>query len=146
MTQEHHSAPKGLVGDFVAVLFTVVVLIYAASGPLTDFVRWSIEATTPGFDEMSRRDQRMLFRDHWLGAGLKTFERNFLLPTGMILGLPLLLAFVISFLMLPMRVRWLGSALALLSSGIFAVWISSLFAVDVGILPSAGPSDFILFP
>jgi len=140
------NTPEHRTGDLVAVFFTFVILIYAASGPLTDFVRWFIETTTPGFDEMSRRDQRVLFKEHWLGAGLKAFERNFLLPTGMILGLPLLLSFVISFLTLPMRSRWLNWVLALVSTGVFVAWIVALFSVDVGILPSAGFRDFILFP
>lgn len=134
------------VGDFVGVLFALVIIIYAASGPLTDFVRWFIEITTPNFDELSRRDQRFLFKEHWLGAGLKSFERNFLLPTGMILGLPLLLGFVISFLTLPTRASWINWGLAALSACIFAFWISALFAVDVGQLPSAKPIDFLLFP
>ncbi|SLN25323.1 Sialic acid TRAP transporter permease protein SiaT [Falsiruegeria litorea R37] len=133
-------------GSFVGVIFTLVIVIYAASGPLTDFVRWFIETTTPGFDDMSRRDQRVLFKEHWLGAGLKSFERNFLLPTGMILGLPLLLSFVISFLALPMKAKWVNWVLAALSAFVFAVWIGKLFGVDVGILPSAKPMDFILFP
>ncbi len=133
-------------GDFVGVLFTLVIVVYAASGPMTDFVRWFIETTTPGFEELPRRDQRVLYKEHWLGAGLKAFERNFLLPTGMILGLPLLLAFFISFLTLPLRARWLKWALALLSACVFMVWISTLFAVDVGKLPSAKPRDFLLFP
>ncbi|MEM6310454.1 MAG: TRAP transporter fused permease subunit, partial [Pseudomonadota bacterium] len=132
--------------NLVGGVFTLVIVTYAASGPLTDFVRWFIETTTPSFDEMSRRDQRVLFKEHWLGAGLKSFERNFLLPTGMILGLPLLLSFVISFLAVPMKAKWLNWSLAALSAFVFAIWIGKLFGVDVGILPSAKPMDFILFP
>ena len=80
-------------GDSLAFVFTLVILLYAASGPMSEFVRWVIEATTPDFEELSRRDQRMLFREHWLGAGFRSFEQGFLLPTGLILGLPLLFAF-----------------------------------------------------
>ncbi|MBX2836543.1 MAG: TRAP transporter fused permease subunit [Gammaproteobacteria bacterium] len=132
--------------DFVSVIFTLTIVIYAASGPLTDFVRWFIETTTAGFDELSRRDQRILFKEHWLGAGFKSFERNFLLPTGMILGLPLLLSFFISFLDLPMRFKWLNASLAILSALVFLVWIGKLFSIDVGVLPSAKLIDFMLFP
>ena len=64
-----------------------VILIYAASGPLTEFVRWFIETTTANFEEMSRREQRVLLKEHWLGSAYKSFERAFLLPTGLILGL-----------------------------------------------------------
>ena len=73
----------------IAFLFTLIILIFAASGPLSELVRWIIEVTTEGFDELPRRDKRMLFREHPLGAGFKSFERSFLLPTGLILGLPM---------------------------------------------------------
>ncbi|MEJ5219163.1 TRAP transporter fused permease subunit [Cognatishimia sp. D5M38] len=133
-------------GDSLAFVFTLVILLYAASGPMSEFVRWVIEATTPDFEELSRRDQRMLFREHWLGAGFRSFEQGFLLPTGLILGLPLLFAFVISYLCVadtPNWARWLGAGL---SAGVLFFWIAGLFAVDGGALPSANPQDFILFP
>ena len=113
---------------------------------MSEFVRWVIEVTTSDFKELSRRDQRMLFREHWLGAGFRSFEQGFLLPTGLILGLPLLFAFVISYLGVadtPNWARWLGAAL---SAGVLFFWIAGLFAVDGGALPSANPQDFILFP
>lgn len=132
-------------GNVLAFVFTIVILTYAASGPTSEFVRWFIEATTDGFDEMSRRDQRALLKSHWLGAGFKGFERSVLLPTGMILGLPLLFSFAISFFSLPMRLRWLNWALAGLSSAVLIAWIAILFAVDGGALPSANSLDYVLF-
>ncbi|MEM1162504.1 MAG: TRAP transporter fused permease subunit [Pseudomonadota bacterium] len=134
------------VGDVLAFAFTLVILIYAASGPMSEFVRWYIEATTADFEELSRRDQRLLFRDHWLGAGYKSFERSFLLPTGLILGLPLLFATVISFLGAPETPTWAKWAGAGLSALVISLWIAGLFAVDAGTLPSASTKDFILFP
>ncbi len=138
--------PEGRVADAVAFAFAVVILVYAASGPVADFVRWFIETTTPGFDDLPRRDQRLLFREHWLGAGYKAFERAFLLPTGLILGLPIILSFGISFLNLRMRWRWLNWVLAALSTAVFLVWIGKLLDVDAGALPSARTLDFLLFP
>ena len=132
--------------DAAAFAFTLAILVYAASGPLSDLVRWAVEATTPGFEEMSRRDQRLALREHWLGAGFKAFERGVLLPTGLILGLPILLSFAISLLSLPMRSRWLNFALAALSTAVLLAWIVNLFAVDGGALPSARPLDLALFP
>ena len=55
--------------DMIAVAFTLVILIYSASGPISDFVRWFIETTSDGFQDLSRRDQRVLLREHWLGGG-----------------------------------------------------------------------------
>ncbi|MCP4319271.1 MAG: TRAP transporter fused permease subunit [Hyphomicrobiales bacterium] len=132
--------------DAIACVFVLVILIYAASGPLTEFVRWFIETTTQGFDELSRRDKRVLFRNHWLGASYKGFEKAFLLPTGLILGLPIIFSFAISFLSLPARYRWLNWFLAGLSVLTFLAWVVKLFAVDGGALPSAQTIDYFLFP
>ncbi len=134
------------IADLIAVLFVLVILIYAASGSLTEFVRWFVENTTPGFEEMSRREQRILLKDHWLGASYKTFERAFLLPTGLILGLPILLAFTISFLSMVGTPRWMNWAFASVAVVTFMAWVMKLFAIDGGALPSARPIDFLAFP
>ncbi len=135
-------------GDVLAVTFACVILFYASGGPISDFVRWFIETTTAGFDEMSRRDQRVLFREHWLGSAWRSVERGFLQPTGLILGLPILFGLVISSLSLdwtPGR-RWVNTTLALASIGTMSVWIAGIFATDAGILPSADTIDYITFP
>lgn len=136
------------IADAVAFLFVLVILIYAASGPMSEFVRWFIETTTAGFDEMSRREQRMLMREHWLGASYRGFEKAILLPTGLILGLPILLSFAITFLTLfsSPRLRWLNWVLTAVSTIVFMAWIANLFAIDGGVLPAARPVDFVLFP
>lgn len=134
------------VGSLVAFAFTIVILVYAASGPISEFVRWFIEVTTTDFEELSRRDQRVLYKTHWLGAAYRGFERSVLLPTGMILGLPILLSFVIASLSVGKTPRWLQWVLAIASLAIFVTWISILFAVDGGALPSATPLDYALFP
>ena len=133
-------------GDVLAFAFTMVILVYAASGPLSELVRWIIETTTDGFEELSRRDKRLLIRQHPLGAGFRTFEQAFLLPTGLILGLPLLFAFVISYLGVARTPNWAKWSGAVLSGAVLVLWIISLFAVDGGALPTARPVDFILFP
>ncbi|MEM9855075.1 MAG: TRAP transporter fused permease subunit [Pseudomonadota bacterium] len=147
MERTEHKAPRGkAVADVIAFAFAIIVLIYAAAGPASELVRWIIESTTAGFEDLSRRDQRLLMREHWLGAAFRSFERAFLLPTGLILGLPILFAFAISFLTLPMRMPWLNWALAALSTLVFTLWISKLMRVDGGALPSATSLDFVLFP
>ncbi|MEL6413673.1 MAG: TRAP transporter fused permease subunit [Pseudomonadota bacterium] len=132
--------------DVIAFSFAIIILIYASAGPFSELVRWIIVSTTDGFDELSRRDQRLLLREHWLGAAFRGFERAFLLPTGLILGLPILLAFAISFLTLPERMEWLNWAATALSTVVFSLWIYKLMQVDGGALPSARPLDFVLFP
>ena len=132
--------------DAIAFVFTLVILIYAASGPISEFVQWFIETTTTEFEELSRREKRLLFREHWLGGAYRSFERSFLLPTGLILGLPILFSFAVSCLTLSMRFAWINWALAAASTAIFMVWVANLFAVDGGALPSAQTIDFFLFP
>ena len=134
------------VGNGVAFLFTIVILIYASSGPISEFVRWFIETTTPDFEELSRRDQRALYKSHWLGAAYRGFERSVLLPTGMILGLPILLSFVVASLSVTKTSNVIQWALALGSFGIFVSWIGILFAIDGGALPSATTLDYLLYP
>ncbi|MEO1225099.1 MAG: TRAP transporter fused permease subunit [Pseudomonadota bacterium] len=136
------------IANVLAVLFAIVVVMYAASGPMSDFVRWFVESTTQGFDELSRRDQRTLLREHWLGAAYRTLERNFLQPTGLILGLPIAFSFAVSLLNLHRSpsLRWLNWALTLVALAAFVSWIVEIFVTDSGLLPSASPLDFVMFP
>ncbi len=134
--------------DALCFLFALVILFYAAGGPISDFVRWFIESTTQGFEELSRREQRSLIRDHWLGASWRVVERNVLQPTGLILGLPILFGLVISALTAhdAPALRWLNWLLALLTGATLVVWIAGIFATDAGLLPSADPIDYVMFP
>lgn len=136
------------IADILAVLFVSVIVIYAASGPITDLVRWFIETTTQGFEDLSRRDQRVLMREHWLGAGYRAFERSFLLPTGLIIGLPIVFSFAISLLALHKGAygRLLNWVLTLLALAAYISWMVKIFATDGGALPSASPIDFVMFP
>lgn len=143
-TADPNSADKRL-ADALAFAFVLVIVIYAASGPLSDLVRWVIETTSQGWEEMSRRDQRLTLKSHWLGLTFKAFERNFVLPTGLILGLPIVFSFSILLLTLH-KVRWLNWTLTGTTFVVFLFWIISLFATDGGLLPSAQPVDFVLFP
>ncbi|NNE53993.1 MAG: TRAP transporter fused permease subunit [Sulfitobacter sp.] len=131
--------------DVVSVIFVLVITLYAASGPLSDLVRWIIETTTPDWEELSRRDRRGILRGHWLGSAHRSFERGFILPTGLILGLPIVLSFVICLLNLKGS-RAIHLGLTALSSLVFAFWIVNLFALDAGVLPSARPVDYVMFP
>ena len=136
------------IAEIAAVAFTLTILLFAASGPLSELVRWVIENTTEGFEELSRRDRRMLVRAHWLGAGYRALERAVLLPTGMVLGLPILFSFAVTLLGLPgaARTRRLHQALAAVACVSLLFWMAKLFATDAGALPSAQPLDFALFP
>ena len=132
--------------NILSFTFTCIILVYAASGPISEFVRWFIEFTTIEFDTLSRRDQRILFKTHWLGAIYKNFEQSVLLPTGMILGLPVLFSFLITAINLKTKSSIFNWCLATITAFVFIYWIVNLFAVDVGAVPSADRIDYVLFP
>lgn len=131
--------------DMLAIGFVLLILIFAASAPISEFVRWFIETTTDGFTELSRRDQRLLLREHWLGAAHRSFERGFMLPTGLILGLPILFSFVVSLLKLRTSRRF-HTGLAVLVLFCFSAWIVKMFGTDGGALPTAETIDYVVFP
>lgn len=130
--------------DFAAFLLAFVVLIYASSGPIGELVKWFIETTSPEWEELSRRDKRVLLKTHWLGASYRSFEQGVLLPTGMILGLPLLLGFLATSLNLH-RSSLKNGVISAVTTILLVIWISNLFATDGGILPSAGLLDYVCF-
>lgn len=66
--------------DVIAFIFAMVICIYAASGPLSELIRWIIETTTSGFEDLSRREQRLLFRNHWLWPGINPLSGRFCCP------------------------------------------------------------------
>lgn len=155
MTSESETTapPRGAmsdkhIADVIAVAFVAVIVLYSASGPISEFVRWFIETTTPAFDEMSRRDQRVFLREHWLGSAYRSFEQSFLLPTGLIIGLPIVLSFAITLLTLHRKpgmraVNWTLTVLAVVA---FSSWIVAIFASDAGALPSVKALDYVMFP
>ena len=57
-------SPEERFSNFIAFVFTCVILINAASGPLSEFTRWVVEVTTPDFEDLSRGDKRLLLREH----------------------------------------------------------------------------------
>ncbi|GAB5448390.1 TRAP transporter permease [Gymnodinialimonas sp.] len=133
--------------DILSVVLSFVILFYAAGGPITDLVRWIIETTTPAFEDLSRREQRVLMREHWLGASWRVVQSNVLQATGLILGLPILFGLVISSLTLHAgRLRWVNWVLVTIAITTLTSWIVGIFATDAGLLPSADTIDFIAFP
>ncbi|MBV7380318.1 TRAP transporter permease [Maritimibacter dapengensis] len=136
------------VSNMVAVALSLVAVIYAASGPLNDFVTWFIQNTTEGWEELSRRDQRFAMREHWMGMALGSFEQNFLRPTGLIIGIPIILSFVVSALKIHQSpaLRWLNWLMALAATAAFTIWIVKIFASDAGAIPRIDRIDYIAFP
>ena len=128
-----------------AFCLAAVILIYAASGPIGELVQWIIQSTTADWEELSRRDKRILLKTHWLGAAYRSFEQGVLLPTGMVLGLPILLGFLVIALKLH-RSSLLNWGLATATIIVLATWISNLFATDGGLLPTANTIDYFFFP
>ena len=135
--------------DHLALVFSLIILLYASGGTIADAVRWLIEFTTSGFDELSRREQVVLIREHWLGAAWRALERALLQPTGMILGLPIAFGLTVAALAIhgPGRDqrRWLDRLLAVAAASTLGLWIANTFATDAGLLPSIDPIDHVAF-
>ncbi len=131
--------------DLMALILSFVVLLYAASGPLGELIHFIIENTTADFEELSRREKRVLLKTHWLGAAFRAVEQGVLLATGMILGLPILCGFLVISLNMhkSKALNWVISATIAV---ILVIWISNLFALDDGVLPSAQAIDYYIFP
>lgn len=144
----HVGMKDGHLADFLAALFALIIVTYAASGPIRDFVQWYVEVNSPVFEDLSRREQRIYLRDHWLSSAYMTFAQSFLLPTGLIIGLPILFGFAISLLDLSRqsRLRIFHQGLAALAIVVFSSWIAAIFASDAGALPAARPLDYVMFP
>ena len=147
MTDARPNADRRL-ADLAALTLALVAVLYAASGPISDLVRWIIAQGTDGWDELTKRDQRVILREHWLGAAHRAFEQNVLRPTGLIIGVPIILALVIAALNLGgsgLR-AWVNRALALAAVLAFSAWITKIHAMDAGSLPNVAGLDYLAFP
>ena len=144
-TSETISKINQNISNGFAFILAAVILIYAASGPISEFVQWFIQTTTADWEELSRRDKRVLLKTHWLGASYRSFEQGILMPTGMVLGLPILLGFITVALKLhgTAKLNWVLAVTTLI---VLATWISNLFATDGGLLPTAHMKDYLFFP
>ena len=81
--------------DVLAIMFVFFVLLFAMQGVILDFVKWITPIITPDWDELSRRDQRVALKEGIFGGTFQWLKVYVFSKTGLQLGVPLLLSFMV---------------------------------------------------
>ena len=134
--------------DSISISFVLVVLLFAAQGPLQELVKWVTPLMTEDFDELSRRLQRVAYREGVFGGTMQFLKTNMFSKTAIFLGVPLLS----SYLILTLSAisdgvdRTKNFAIAIAASVIFGYWIVTVWMRDNSLIFEPVFVDFILFP
>lgn len=134
----------------LAAAFVVFVLLFAAQGPLQEFIKWIVPALTPDWDELSRKAQRLALKQGPLGGTFQFLKTNFYSKTAVFLGVPLIASLVIVGLMqrhadgTPQRaVRWVLTGCSLL---FFGFWFVQVYTRDMSQVIEPETLDLLVFP
>ena len=134
----------------LAAAFVVFVLLFAAQGPLQEFIKWIVPALTPDWDELSRKAQRLALKQGPLGGTFQFLKTNFYSKTAVFLGVPLIASLVIVGLMqrhadgTPQRaVRWVLTGCSLL---FFGFWFVQVYTRDMSLVIEPETLDLLVFP
>ena len=132
----------------ISAFFVFVVLLFAAQGPLQEFVKWVVPLLTPDFEELSRREQRVALREGAIGASFQFLKLHVFSKTAIFLGVPLLASYLIVILSrLPEREKYYQNAcLALASLVVFGTWIITVWGRDNSLIYEPSLLDYLLFP
>ena len=132
----------------ISAFFVFVVLLFAAQGPLQEFVKWIVPLLTPDFEELSRREQRIALREGAIGASFQFLKLHVFSKTAIFLGVPLLASYLIVILSrLPEREKYYQNAgLALASLVVFGTWIITVWSRDNSLIYEPSLLDYLLFP
>ena len=135
----------GVLGLALALFAVVIATAGLLQTPLEEFSDWLVKITTPGFEELSRRDQRAALKT---GIFAKIGE-NFFGNTAVQLGVPVLLSFlVMSFANRAQNWLWVAiyTAAGLIAVIIFGSWIEYIHTRDPFLLPVIEHAHYILLP
>ena len=134
--------------NVISAFFVFVVLLFAAQGPLQEFVKWIVPLLTPDFEELSRREQRIALREGAIGASFQFLKLHVFSKTAIFLGVPLLASYLIVILSrLPEREKYYQNAgLALASLVVFGTWIITVWSRDNSLIYEPSLLDYLLFP
>lgn len=137
--------------NVLSALFVVFVLLFAAQGPIQELVKLVIPALTPDWDELSRRDQRMAWKEGLIGGTFQFVKTKFYVNTAVFLGIPLLASFVIVSLTLKRRngasaPEAVRGTLALLSLLLLGFWFLQVYTRDSSQVVEPERWDLLIFP
>ena len=82
------------VSDALGVVFVVAVLLFATQGLQQSFIDWVTPLLTPDWEELSRRAQRVAKKQGIFGGTFQFLKQNIYSKTGLQLGIPLTLSFM----------------------------------------------------
>lgn len=133
---------------WLSILFTLLVLLFASQSLLQEFVRWITPIITPEFEELSRREQRLAYREGIFGASLQFLKTNVFSKTAIFLGGPLLASLLIVTLNHVRRDenRRLNVSIAVLSLSSFGYWIVTVWMRDNSFIHEPSMFDYLIFP
>ena len=139
---------SGHTAYWLSIGFTVLVLLFASQSILQEFVKWVTPLLTQDFDELSRRGQRMAYREGIIGGSFQFLKTNVFSKTAIFLGGPLLAAFLIVTLNHVTRGERprLYLAAAGLSIATFGCWIVTVWLRDNSVIHEPTLVDYLMFP
>ena len=131
--------------DVLAIMFVFFVLLFAMQGVILDFVKWITPIITPDWDELSRRDQRVALKEGIFGGTFQWLKVYVFSKTGLQLGVPLLLSFMVIVLAEAgrARMRQLNVFLAVAALIIFGYWTITVAYRDSQLIPTARAFDYL---
>ena len=117
------------VSDVLGVVFVFAVLLFATQGLQQSFIDWVTPLMNPDWDELSRRAQRVAKKEGIFGGTFQFLKQNIYSKTGLQLGIPLTLSFMMVVMAEPDRGRtrvWnlTLAAVALIVFGFWAITVS----------------------
>ena len=136
------------IATIVSFGFVCLVILFSAQGPLQEFVKWAVPLFHDDFDGLSRRLQRVAYREGPIGGTFQFLKIYIFSKSAIFLGVPLLSAYMIVILQAlrhPER-RNLNLLLLITTIVIFGYWIISLFIRDNALIYEPEWIDYILFP
>ena len=146
--QALHNNLTGRAVSCISAGFALLVLLFAAQGPLQDFVRWWVPLVTADFEELPRRARRLALREGVAGETLQFLKLHIFAKSAIFLGVPVLCAYLIVVLNDAARGinRRFNILLALACVVLFGHWIVSLWLRDNSLVYEPGFIDFLFFP
>ena len=128
------------VSDVLGVVFVFAVLLFATQGLQQSFIDWVTPLMNPDWDELSRRAQRVAKRGYF-GGTFQFLKQNIYSKTGLQLGIPLTLSFMMVVMAEPDRGRtrvW-NLTLAAVALIVFGFWAITVSYRDSQLIPMRQP-------
>ena len=133
------------VSDVLGVVFVFAVLVFATQGLQQSFIDWVTPLMNPDWDELSRRAQRVAKKEGIFGGTFQFLKQNIYSKTGLQLGIPLTLSFMMVVMAEPDRGRtrvW-NLTLAAVALVVFGFWAITVSYRDSQLIPNASTLDYI---